>query len=58
LTLWFPFDNRAKTAGSFMIFSVIANAISVSIGGEPRATSSRNPGAPALVTGCRIYLDV
>jgi MFS family permease len=33
LTLWFPFDYRAKMVGSFMIFSAIANAIGAPIGG-------------------------
>jgi sugar phosphate permease len=33
MTLWFPFQYRAKMVGSFMIFSAIANAIGAPIGG-------------------------
>ncbi len=33
LTLWFPFNLRAKMIGSFMIFSAIANAIGAPLGG-------------------------
>jgi sugar phosphate permease len=33
MTLWFPFEYRAKMVGSFMIFSAIANAIGAPIGG-------------------------
>jgi sugar phosphate permease len=33
MTLWFPFEYRAKMVGSFMIYSAIANAIGAPIGG-------------------------
>jgi MFS family permease len=33
LTLWFPFDYRARMVGSFMVFSAVANAIGAPIGG-------------------------
>ncbi|MBR0800440.1 MFS transporter [Bradyrhizobium jicamae] len=33
MTLWFPFEYRAKMVGSFMIFSALANAIGAPIGG-------------------------
>ena len=33
MTLWFPFEYRAKMVGSFMIYSAVANAIGAPIGG-------------------------
>ncbi|AWK84995.1 MFS transporter [Azospirillum thermophilum] len=33
LTIWFPFEHRARMVGSFMIFSAVANAIGAPIGG-------------------------
>ena len=33
LTLWFPFGQRARMVGSFMLFSAIANAIGAPLGG-------------------------
>jgi len=70
LTLWFPFNLRAKMIGSFMIFSAIANAIGAPLGGAlldlDGALGYRGwqwvfvvSGAPAVIMGIVtwFYLD-
>src|SRR4051794_26562492 len=34
LTIWFPFEHRARMVGWFMIFSALANAVGAPIGGS------------------------